>query len=642
MDGDHTTPEETIKDDGASGIGATEEMIEENHDEIDTVPKDQELQLKETHLSSSSEMRVTSAFLESFLDNDGTDPHSTALELREMISRKMSEHLEGSSDRAAIKLIHSIAPKIPAIRHSPDVTLRIRATVSDPDPGIAACLIAAGGKLVESLSPKDKEKAREHVSKDRRFEQALECILCGINEESEKKFFEAESLSDDAQFNHVDETIANTLGDGLSLRDCCRAAYGLSSLCDYESSIGQERVSNCLLVLMRRVYCLLRLEFHRIVTSEVEHRDEMNIDTYLSKSCRRLAENTLLALWSFLKSQMTSSSLRPLLDFCSTALCLDPLQLRKRYQEKSDSLGANDVVDRLVADADESEGQSTEQRDVLVDWLTGEEIVDTVHALARDGSQEGVSEDEDHTLKEICFDRLLHLILEESKTPVDSAREEPCEDEEPRDIDVPSEQDDTPIAEHSVPTVELVDASRLLATEGKQQLDSPVEKSRKIYRSAFSSLDLCTIAWSATELDASLRSRIVCRILLMLASSSSELILLENLPVRALIGAAWAFSKIDEGEDGYRDFSVGNDVLVVGWIVDEIIQRRGKDPEIFCYTPANLLSRFAWSIGVIYDKRVDGTRIATTDASDLIRQILTMASLNDRRENEQFLTEDQV
>lgn len=634
---------EAVEDDGTSGLGESQETGDAVPEIVHDTLIDQEQAFREVEnlSSASSDRRITTAFLESFLDEHAHDSFAGSAELREKIAEKLFEYREDASERNAIKLIHSIAPKIPAIRHSPDPRLRIRATTLDPDPGIAACLIAAAGTLVESLSPQDRESARKLVSKDRRFEQVCECILCGVNEEYEKGVFEAESWGDDISFENVDESMAETLEQGLTLRDCCRAAYGLSSLCKKESLIGQEQVSSLILVLMRRVCCLLRLEFRRLVTCDVEDHGEMSIDARLSRSCGRLAENTLLSLWSFCKPQFMNTSLTPLVDFGSSILCLDPLDLRKRYQENSESLGANDVVDRLSDESNEGQELDKGQRDVLVDWLSSEAIVDTVHALAFDGSQNS-SEDEDNILREICFDRLLHVLLEESTKAKDSEVEQTCVVRETISLgDLKHEEQSALEEENADSAFEVVDATSLLAKEARSIGDSSNEPLDS-WQTSFSTLDLCTIAWSATELNASLRSRIVSRILILLTFSSSEQNMLENLPIWALIGAAWAFSKIDQHEDGVSDSTVGNDVLVVGWVVDEIVRRQRLGQDIFRDTPANLLSRLVWSIGVVYDKRVDGTRIATTDASDLIRQILVMASLNDRATGERFLTEDQV
>jgi hypothetical protein len=592
--------------------------------------------------------RVTRLFLSSLIDHHHDD---VSRDLREAIATKRDELLLMSSaattesKNTALKLIHSMAPKIPAIRHSPDVTLRIRATKNDPDPGIAACIVAAAGTvLAEQLGvvdPRQKAEICHTILNDRRFEQVCECMMSGLDEEKEKHLFDSEDWGADIPLVKNDDEMALIFEQGLSLRDCCRAAWGLSVICGEKHNdvaIGPFQVSQLFQALLRRVCCLLRLQFHRLVTSDTSDDDGKmeSIDTRLSKSCRQLAENTLLVLWSF--SAVRTHRCLELGPFCSCILGSDPLDLRKAYQQNNKSLGANDVIERLAAPSeDENDTYNNKRRDVLVDWLEIHDIVDTVYAFAVEGSQ-NITEDDHHVFHEICFDRLLQVILEEKRSLVDS------------DLSSLSSQTNTiesvelgnelpsqgrTVGEDSSSNVLCVEASSLLEIDSalRPETSHPISVSFLRDVHSFSVLDLCVIAWSATELNVSLRNRLTSRILVALASRKQST--LEDLPTWALINAAWAFSTTETDEN---DSSVGIDILLLGWIVDEIIRRRNLDRMILDEIPANLLSRFVWSIGVVYDRSVDGTRIATRDSSHLVRLVLGIAASDFHL----FSIEDQV
>jgi len=91
-----------------------------------------------------------------------------------------------------------IAPKIPAVKHSPVITLRIRSARANVDVGAAAYAIGVVAALVKLydhtwkkaemfLKQNDEShlvipsESFKDVVNDRRFEQLIECVLCGVD-----------------------------------------------------------------------------------------------------------------------------------------------------------------------------------------------------------------------------------------------------------------------------------------------------------------------------------------------------------------------------------------------------------------------------------------------------------------------------
>jgi hypothetical protein len=462
--------------------------------------------------------------------------------------------------------------------------------------------------------------------KDRRFEQVCECLMSGMDKVQESQMFDSEDWGADIPFVQDDEEMALIFDQGLSLRDCCRAVWGLSLICGENDAIGQVQVSELFLALFRRGCCLLRLQFHRLVTSEMTGNG-VSLDSHLSKSCEQLAENALLVLWSFCTVKHRCFELGP---FCSSILGSDPLDLRKLYQENNKSLGANDVIDRLATTSGEHAAEIV-RKDVLVDWLECNDIVDIVYALTMECSK-NISDDDHQVFHDICFDRLLQAILEETSPVVSDSSTLPSSTIEPAELGNGLTSQSRKGAAVLSPFVD--------ATSDQEEVDSSLPSETRPFASSFlygshslSTHDLCVIAWSAHELNVSLRNRLSSRILLALSKCKQGT--LEKLPVWALVNAGWAFSRTEIEEN---DVSAGSNILLMGWIVDEIIRRRKVDQMILGDIPANLLSRFVWSIGVVFDRSVDGTRIATRDASELVRLVLNIASSDCHL----FSIEDQV
>jgi hypothetical protein len=484
--------------------------------------------------------REASDFIQDLIRRSGVDGNEESQDLRNLITSRTEEYLRDLHDESIDKLphprklLHFLAPKIPAIKHSPDVALRIQSARSDMDCGVAASLIGIlahvcevyDGVAAARVSRDEKSPHRSSVAdmvKDRRFEQLVECVLCGVDVKKRKR----EHLRRRQQQLHVDgdanlEDIEDVIKDedvkideGLSIRDACRAAWGFAVLgVNRQTSIAGEDVMDILVALSLRARELLlaRLQLLRqddlIAGSDGDEPvKSLTIEERLEELSEEVAEDAASAMWAFACVRAcTGMTSVPLLEVCSSILCQDPFDLRRRAQDAETTLeatnvGSNDAVDRLAkSEADMSteseadmvtaeatsaaetkeddtpsannniEGQSSlAEKNALIDWLSPVEVTDVLWAVALHGNR---SKDEDNAisweevalsetvavLKEIAFDRLWEWLREELSSL------EFHESEALRPLEH---------VEEDTLTVEVVDAAALLASENAAIANGP-------------------------------------------------------------------------------------------------------------------------------------------------------------------------
>eukprot|EP00536_Pseudo-nitzschia_multiseries_P000582 jgi/Psemu1/62719/estExt_Genemark1.C_70144 len=355
-----------------------------------------------------------------------------SLALRQMITDRTTEYIFQLQEEASRlrqpdngangklphprKLLHSLAKRVPAIKQSPDVNLRIHSSRADIDPGVAACIIGRLAfaceqyeRVQKSLSLEGQandftgndsgedgnndgnkqESAAPQLTSDRRFEQLVECVISGVNvkkrkEESFQRQLEKSSdeISTDIE-EILDEEEAH-FDEGLNIRDSCRAAWGIAILgAHYHGTMGGVKVNDLLLALSLRIRELLlaRLQLLRqgdILSSDYELYDNDGVpseqrrlvapEERLNELAEELSEDAASAMWAFgCVKACTGLKSVPLFEACCSILCQDPVDLRRRAQEaeyqpdKSPAIGSSDVIDRLAhSEAIEAEEEKEE------------------------------------------------------------------------------------------------------------------------------------------------------------------------------------------------------------------------------------------------------------------------------------------
>jgi hypothetical protein len=332
-------------------------------------------------------------------------------------------------------LLHKLAPKIPAIKLSPDVSLAVRALPGDGDSGVAASLVATLSHVWEvvsvphnmppgSTNPHGNATglvARELVN-DRRFEQLIETILCGLD--MDKRLQEASAWQEQEEFSNDLVLLMNdaSIHEGLSIRDACRAAWGLAMLGMYDvKQIGETKVKDLLIALALHVRELLLARIRLLCQDDffVENNSTISVEDRISQIVSEIAEDTATVLWVFGCVQaVTSIQCGPLVHVCALILYNNPYQLRDNVQEHMATLaepvvGGNDVIDKL----DRAErvnaavyASPERSKDIFLDFLSPTEITDVLWALGIYGMKESYVLESISLLSDIAVDRVVEWL----------------------------------------------------------------------------------------------------------------------------------------------------------------------------------------------------------------------------------------
>jgi hypothetical protein len=518
-------------DDDERGVSYNDNDDDDDDNEEEEILSESPQPFQFSFATRKIKQREASDFIQDLISRSGVDGNDESQDLRNLITSRTEEYLRDLHDESIDKLpdprklLHFLAPKIPAIKHSPDVALRIQSARSDMDCGVAASLIGILAHVCEvydsvtatRVSRDEKSRHRSSVSaavkmvKDRRFEQLVECVLCGVDVKKRKReHLRQQQLDGGANLEDIEDVLKDEdvkIDEGLSIRDACRAAWGFAVLgVNRHVSIAGEDVMDILVALSLRTRELLLARLQLLRQDDLIAGSDGNepvmlltIDERLEELSEEVAENAASTMWAFACVRAcTGMTSVPLLEVCSSILCQDPFDLRRRAQDAETTLettnvGSNDAVDRLAkSEADmstesevdmittESTANITEtkeddipsanniesqsslvEKDALIDWLSPVEVTDVLWAVALHGHR---SKDEDDAvsreevalsetvavLKEIAFDRLGEWLKEELISL------EFHETEALR----PLEQ-----AEEDTITVEVVDAAALLASE---------------------------------------------------------------------------------------------------------------------------------------------------------------------------------
>ena len=259
-------------------VESDDESKNNNDVNDDFLPQEEESSAPSPHhpQPQRNSNRHASDIILDFTRRSGVELAPESQRLRQLFLERKREMLEeqqesSSPNNNAKRLLHILAPKIPAIQTSPDITLRIHSSHPKQDSGLAASLLATLAHVVvlqqqqESHSHSTnntKKSAAQEIVADRRFQQLVECVICGLESvqpvpskrrrrRSPKEENASEPREDDDQqvnnddihntddedetdwllknwmeHHQMDQTLAS-IQDGICVRDACRAAWGL-------------------------------------------------------------------------------------------------------------------------------------------------------------------------------------------------------------------------------------------------------------------------------------------------------------------------------------------------------------------------------------------------------------------------------
>ncbi len=272
-------------DDGSLSQGATiMEDIEENEDSTNEEPVYAINDFKSVSETSDLFRRIW-GLLKEWEENDSNqseEENDESRRLLHLIHEKVHEYVselleferccfvsltnDESLPKAAPhpkKVLRYIAPKLHAISHSPDIMLRIRSAHA-VDVGAAATAIGVVAAIMDLYEEMEKyvagacdkgqrhgfsyQNVRDDVIKDRRFEQLLECVSCGIDVRRRTKEYESlihsmngadidgdrgedghdkvEDISEDTEVFDDDERLT----ESISASDIARLIFGITAM----------------------------------------------------------------------------------------------------------------------------------------------------------------------------------------------------------------------------------------------------------------------------------------------------------------------------------------------------------------------------------------------------------------------------
>lgn len=421
--------------------------------------------------------------------------------LRELIDRRVKEYVAEleSSEKAPtpLKILHYLAPKVPAIKLSPDLMLRIQTARGEFDSGIAATIISSLAQLCVQYEKKTGESIGKDICRDRRFEQLVECVLCGVDvkgrTKESKTFADGDSTIQIDMEDLLDEENVK-IHEGLSVPDACRAAWGIAMLTGYrQSSFGGQKVTDILtaLSLRTRERLLARLQLLRQGELRSYTSSEMSMTEGFDKDTKDLAEDVASAIWTFACVKATTG-LRtvPLFEASCSLLCQNPMQLRRREEAKKVGLGVNDfdaeaVVEKLAKSEnttveEDLQHESTDivendEKDVLLHWLSPNEVAGIMWAVALHGRTDDAGSKEEMklsetatVLSELAFDCISDWLKEdlaaygEARALQDGPKYNQTEKSPSLSQELDHHRDGV--------VVEVVDAATILAKESAQAL----------------------------------------------------------------------------------------------------------------------------------------------------------------------------
>jgi hypothetical protein len=206
------------------------------------------------------------------------------------------------------RVLHFIAPKIKAIKQSPYISLQIRGA-SQQDARVAASTLGVMAALIElyctvrrncdpNIGVGDTDVAKEVIEElmsDRRFQQVVECSLCGFENTPHSVSRSLDDTNDmhvnannDADGSHIEvtdtkteSTIQHKHHDEFAICDAMRMTFGLTAL-SYDKYSNDTDISNVL------TSCATNARDD--IKRRIEHPPSVNLNEYYSQLSHDLAE----------------------------------------------------------------------------------------------------------------------------------------------------------------------------------------------------------------------------------------------------------------------------------------------------------------------------------------------------------------
>ena len=293
------------------------------------------------------------------------------------------------------KVLHFIAPKVPAIRGSPEIMLRIGSARARVDVSAAACALGVMGIVTEyykciledlesEIGQKDKHTIQKDITSvykdivtDRRFEQLIECVQCGVDVEEmteevsdviTKKLL---SVSNNEE-NNITESFTTLEGessfsveeckplkDGISVVDAAKSIWTLAIFLSRHKVevLGEKKCSQFIYALQQRSNHLLRNQFSHFQNGCTEQLYS-DFSENLIHEIHMLLRDTISIMWaSDCATQIIGNDDSFLFETCTLILNQDTKEVWDlRTSRDNDEAHEDDIVQRLAEAEDDNSG----------------------------------------------------------------------------------------------------------------------------------------------------------------------------------------------------------------------------------------------------------------------------------------------
>ncbi len=285
------------------------------------------------------------------------------------------------------KVLHFIAPKIPAIRRSPEITLKISSARVRVDVRAAACALGVIAIiteyyvcLLEEVESKIGQKNRysiqsevnaifESIVTDRRFEQLIECIQCGVDVENVIQEEETEESTidellpgekDEIQEQNTlcsEEEEVEDMKHKIRVIDASKSIWALSIFSSHHDveQLGGIKCSLFVRALQIQSAHLLKNQLNHFKTGSKQNFS-CYTDTKFVKEVHSLLKETVYLMWaSNCASEIFQLDNTSTLQTCTFILNQEVKAIWDSMQEqKNEEAVVDDIIERL-AEAEEGD-----------------------------------------------------------------------------------------------------------------------------------------------------------------------------------------------------------------------------------------------------------------------------------------------
>lgn len=275
------------------------------------------------------------------------------------------------------KVLHYIAPKVPAIKHT-EILLRITSARIRVDVSAAACALSVMGAITEyyacildevesALGQKDRKTIQSEISSvfenivaDRRFEQLVECVQCGVEVEDmiqRTSHLTTETLlpneeHESSNKNRLDTEVESpSLQDQIGEIDASKSIWALSVFLFHHhvDTLGEMRFSQLIHALKIHLYEQLINQYRRFQNGSNTHTSRITTEAFIHE-IKFMLRNTVYVLWASSCAYETFTDDNSfIVQSCTHILNSNVEEIWDSWQKwKNEKAREEDIVDRLA------------------------------------------------------------------------------------------------------------------------------------------------------------------------------------------------------------------------------------------------------------------------------------------------------